>query len=282
MTGGCVDVHVHAARWPTLAQGWKDWARDFGGGDGVLAAVYSDDGVLRPGALDDYLAGQGVDVAVLICEYSPRVTGIQPFEDLLPILDHNRDRFRFLAAVNPLYQRDVRAEVSRQLDHPQCAGLKVHPAHAPLPANDRAFYPAYALCQERGLPVVFHCGSTIFPGAINRYGDPLLIDELFADFPDLTVVLAHGGRGFWYQQAGFLALARDNVWIEISGLPPQRLPDYYATLGFRRLAPKMIFGTDWPGTPGARANADRVRDLDLDPEVADAILAGNARRVYRI
>ena len=62
----------------------------------------------------------------------------------------------------------------------------------------------------------------------------------------MAVVLAHGGRGWWYDAAAFLALSYDNVWIELSGLPPQRLPEYYSRQGCPRLTRRFIFGTDWP------------------------------------
>ncbi|HEV3012924.1 MAG TPA: amidohydrolase family protein, partial [Actinomycetota bacterium] len=83
------------------------------------------------------------------------------------------------------------------------------------------------------------------------------------------------------EAAAFLALARENVWIELSGLPPQRLPDYYARPGLRRLARKFIFGSDWPGAPGIAANARAVAKLDIDEEDLAGVLAGNAHKVYR-
>jgi hypothetical protein len=108
---------------------------------------------------------------------------------------------------------------------------------------------------------------------------------VFRDFPDLTVVLAHGGRGWWYDQAAFLALMRPQVWLEVSGLPPRRLPDYYGT-SLRRLAAKMIFGTDWPGVPGVQSNARAVEKVLLEAGcTADEIAAAlglNAARVYRL
>jgi predicted TIM-barrel fold metal-dependent hydrolase len=100
------------------------------------------------------------------------------------------------------------------------------------------------------------------------------------DFPDLDVVLAHGGRGWWYDKAAFLAQAYPTVWIELSGLPPKRLPEYYARFDVRRLARRWIFGTDWPGVPGIAANARGVVDLGLDDELAALVLGGNAIRVY--
>jgi predicted TIM-barrel fold metal-dependent hydrolase len=141
-------------------------------------------------------------------------------------------------------------------------------------------YPAYALLVERGVPLVVHCGTSSFPGSTNAYGDPQLLDSVLRDFPDLTVVLAHGGRGWWYDTAAFLAMSRDNVWIELSGLPPKRLPDYYARFDLGRLARKWIYGTDWPGVPGQAANARAVAGLEMPEDVVPLVLGQNALTVY--
>jgi predicted TIM-barrel fold metal-dependent hydrolase len=102
------------------------------------------------------------------------------------------------------------------------------------------------------------------------------------DFRSLTLVLAHGGRGWWYDAAAFLALSHDRVWIELSGLPPARLRDYYARQNWKRLTRRMIFGTDWPGIPGIAANARAVAKLMPDEATTAAVLAGNAARVYHL
>jgi predicted TIM-barrel fold metal-dependent hydrolase len=96
------------------------------------------------------------------------------------------------------------------------------------------------------------------------------------------VVLAHGGRGWWYDAAAFLALSNEHVWIELSGLPPSRLPEYYARHNWARLTRRMIFGTDWPGVPGIARNARAVAALCPDDETVGLVLGGNAVRVYRI
>jgi hypothetical protein len=94
------------------------------------------------------------------------------------------------------------------------------------------------------------------------------------------VVLAHGGRGWWYDAAAFLALSNDTVWIELSGLPPKRLPEYYARYDLVRLARRWIFATDWPGVPGTAQNARAVAGLGLPEDVVSAVLGGNALSVY--
>ena len=274
-----VDVHLHAARLPTLKPAWRTWAQDFGD-TGLIDAVYDADGTVDPARFDAYLAAEGVDVALLFAEYSPKVTGIQPVEDLLPLTAHS-DRMRLVANVNPHLHYPVEEELARQLGLGAVA-CKVHPVHGGFPANDRAMYPAYALCQDAGIPLVVHCGTSTFPGSMNAYADPVLLDDVLRDFRSLDVVLAHGGRGWWYDAAAFLALSHERVWIELSGLPPSRLRDYYARQSWSRLTRKMIFGTDWPGVPGIARNARAVAELCPSDEVAGLVLAGNAARVYNL
>jgi predicted TIM-barrel fold metal-dependent hydrolase len=274
-----VDVHLHAARLPTLKPAWRTWAQDFGD-TGLIDAVYDADGTVDPARFDAYLAAEGVDVALLFAEYSPKVTGIQAVEDLLPLTAHS-DRMRLVANVNPHLHYPVEEELARQLRLGAVA-CKVHPVHGGFPANDRAMYPAYALCQDAGIPLVVHCGTSTFPGSMNAYADPVLLDDVLRDFRSLDVVLAHGGRGWWYDAAAFLALSHERVWIELSGLPPSRLRDYYARQSWSRLTRKMIFGTDWPGVPGIARNARAVAELCPSDEVAGLVLAGNAARVYNL
>ena len=274
-----VDVHLHAARLPTLKPAWRTWAQDFGD-TGLIDAVYDADGTVDPARFDAYLAAEGVDVALLFAEYSPKVTGIQAVEDLLPLTAHS-DRMRLVANVNPHLHYPVEEELARQLGLGAVA-CKVHPVHGGFPANDRAMYPAYALCQDAGIPLVVHCGTSTFPGSMNAYADPVLLDDVLRDFRSLDVVLAHGGRGWWYDAAAFLALSHERVWIELSGLPPSRLRNYYARQSWSRLTRKMIFGTDWPGVPGIARNARAVAELCPSDEVAGLVLAGNAARVYNL
>jgi predicted TIM-barrel fold metal-dependent hydrolase len=282
MVGGrlLVDAHVHLARIPTLKMSWERWvmARR---ADVDLAQLYDDEGSPIPSRFAEFLEREGVDCAILLAEYSPRVTGIQPIEDMLAVARHDPVRIRVAANVNPHVHYPVAAEVERQLDLGAVA-LKVHPVHGGFPTNARELYPAYAVCQERSVPVIVHCGTSNFAGAVNRFADPIYSEDVAKDFPELTIVLAHGGRGWWYDAAAFLALMRENVWIELSGLPPKKLPEYYARHDLDRLARKFIFGTDWPGAPGIRVNAEVICDLGIADDVLTGILAENARSVYRL
>jgi uncharacterized protein len=275
-----VDAHVHAARLPTLKPAWKEWAADFGD-EAVLDRVYDSRGTIAPARFDAYLAEEGVDVALVLAEYSPKVTGIQPVEDLLPMTELFGGRFRMIGNINPHLHYPVDEELERQLALGAVA-LKIHPVHGGFAANDRALYPAFAICQDARIPVVVHCGTSSFPGSSNSFADPVLLDDVLRDFRSLDVVLAHGGRGWWYDAAAFMALASERVWIELSGLPPSRLRDYYARHNWARLTRRMIFGTDWPGVPGIARNARAVAQLCPDEQTASLVLAGNAAQVYNL
>ncbi|HKT04008.1 MAG TPA: amidohydrolase family protein [Rugosimonospora sp.] len=275
-----VDVHLHAARLPTLKPAWRQWADDFGDPT-VLDRVYDSAGTVRPDRFDAHLAEQGVDVGLVLCEYSPKTTGIQPAEDVLPLTGYNPDRIKLIANINPHLHYPVDEELRRQLDLGAVA-CKVHPVHAGVAPDSRWLYPAYEVCQSAGIPLVVHCGTSSFPGSSNKFADPILLDDVLRDFRRLDVVLAHGGRGWWYDAAAFLALSNERVWIELSGLPPSRLREYYSRHNWGRLTRRFIFGTDWPGVPGIARNARAVAALCPDEQTAALVLAGNAARVYNL
>src|SRR3954451_23892083 len=273
-----IDAHVHVPVLGSLRPAWVQWARDFGP-PGILDQLWDTDGRPKPAALDDLFDEQGVDAALLFCEYSPKATGYQPFEDLLPIVERNPQRFRPVANVNPHLHFPIANEVRRQLDL-GAAALKLHPVHGGFRCDDPMLYPAYQVLAERGVPLIVHCGTSTFPGSMNELADPQLLLPVVRDFPTVDVVLAHGGRGWWYDAAAFMALSNPTVWLELSGLPPKRLPDYYRRYDLGRLARRWIFGTDWPGVPGTARNARAVAGLGLPDDVVADVLGGNASRVY--
>jgi predicted TIM-barrel fold metal-dependent hydrolase len=273
-----VDAHVHAATLSSVRPSWLEWAEPFSRAHNWRAA-YDENGDPAPAALDALFESEGVDRVLLFCEYSPRATGIQAIEDNLPIVAHNPDRFRLVANVNPHLHYPVTTELERQLSLGAIA-LKLHPVHAGFRPNDRELVPAYELCRDRGIPVIVHTGGSTFPGARARFGNPELMVDVIEDFPEVNFVLAHGGRGWWYDTAAHLALSHPNVWLDLAGLPPKKLPEYYARFDLVRLAGKWIFGTDWPGVPGPGRNARAIADLGLPREIVSAVLGGNAIKVY--
>jgi uncharacterized protein len=273
-----VDAHLHVPRLSTVSSAWMQWAVDYGRDSG-WQTVFDQAGDPDPAGLDAMLDKEGVDAALLFAEYSPGATGIQPVEDLLPLIAHNPNRCRLVANVNPRLHHPPAAEAERQLDLGAVA-VKVHPVHGAFQVDRDDMYPVYDLCAERKVPVIVHTGPSIFPGSQAEAGDPKLMDPIARAYPGVQFVLAHGGRGRWYDDAARMALTLDNVWIDLAGLPPNRLPDYYAGFDLPALARKWIFATDWPGVPGIARNARAVAALGLPDDTLAAVLAGNATRVY--
>lgn len=126
---------------------------------------------------------------------------------------------------------------------------------------------------------MIHAGTSIFPGSSDKYGDPKVVNEIAADFPNLVLIMSHGGRGFWYSDAQFVVRHRKNVYIDISGLPVHRLLDYFPQM--ERLKDKFLFGTDWPGVP-MKKTIEAFLQLPLSEAAKEAILYRNAARVLKL
>ena len=130
---------------------------------------------------------------------------------------------------------------------------------------------------ELDIPVMFHTGSSIYRNSKMKYGGPLHLDEVATDFPELKIVMAHSGRGFWYDRAFYLSKIHRNLYMEISGLPPRKLLHYFPEL--EKNADKVIFGSDWPGVGGIRENIEVLCSLPLKEETVEKMLYRNATKV---
>ncbi len=158
--------------------------------------------------------------------------------------------------------------------------MKLLPPYQHFYPNDARFYALYAKAQELDIPVVFHTGSSVFKNAKLKFGNPLYLDDVAVDFPDLAIVQAHGGRPFWYSIAFFLAKRHRNVYIDISGLPPENLLKYFP--GLEKIAHKVIFGSDWPGVPSVKANIEAIQKLPLKTDTKRKILEENAFQLMQL
>ncbi|HTT14461.1 MAG TPA: amidohydrolase family protein [Thermoplasmata archaeon] len=241
----------------------------------------------RPDRFLEYLSASGIERAVLVNYVAPEVIGYSEKANDFVSQYARADPQRLIAlgglrADHPDPEREV-ARLHRDLG---IRGIKLHPPHqlfrpnAYVDGEIPGLRNLYAACEREGLPVVFHTGTSVFPHARNRFADPLLVEEVAIDFPDLTIVLAHGGRPLWMATAVFLARRFPHVWLEVSGVPPSRLLEYFPAL--ERDRAKVLFGTDWPG-PGVkdlRANLDAFRALPLSADAKEQILERNPLVVF--
>lgn len=188
--------------------------------------------------------------------------------------------------VHPRHTKDPAGDVDRLLDM-GVRLLKIHPPHQLFPANAYtdgldALAAIYRRCEERGLPVMVHTGTSIFPGARAKYGNPIEIDDVAIDFPDLRIVLAHGGRPFMTEEAFFILRRHENVWLDVSGIPPAKLLEYFPRLP--EIAHKVLWGTDWPspGVRDLRRNIDQFLTLPLSAQHRKAVLEDNALMLFPV
>ncbi|HEX3156317.1 MAG TPA: amidohydrolase family protein, partial [Candidatus Angelobacter sp.] len=134
--------------------------------------------------------------------------------------------------------------------------------------------------EANGIPVMIHTGTSIFPAARNKFGDPIYIDDVAVDFPKLKILMAHGGRPIWMQTAFFLLRRHKNVHLDISGIPPKILLKYFPRL--EEIARKTLFGTDFPspGIPTIEQNLEQFKALALPDSVKEQILSKTALDVW--
>lgn len=148
-----------------------------------------------PDLLLEMLHDNGVDCAVVITEMSPITTGVISNEAVAEFCRGQEALIPF-ANINPFLVGNPAQEAERYVREMGFRGLKLYPTYQGFYANDSMLYPLYAKAQELGIPVMIHTGSSVFSGTRLKFGDPLYIDDVAVDFPELSLIQAHGGRGF--------------------------------------------------------------------------------------
>ena len=163
-------------------------------------------------------------------------------------------------------------------------GFKFHPSMQGFAPDDRGFYPLYETIASLGVPALFHTGQTGIgaglPGGRGiklRLSDPMLLDDVAADFPSLQIVLAHPSVP-WQDSAISMATHKANVWIDLSGWSPKYFPPALVRAAGSYLQDKVLFGTDYPLLTPDRWLRD-FEGLDIKPEIVPKILKHNAIRL---
>ena len=239
-----------------------------------------------PKAFLKYLDAAGIDRAVLINYVAPEVIGFteEVNQFIADYVKADPQRLIPCGGLHPRQSRDIAADIEQVL-RLKLRMIKIHPPHQLLFPNDylngvKQLEIIYRAAEANDIPVMFHTGTSIFPGARNRYGDPIFIDDVAVDFPKLKIILAHGGRPLWMQTAFFLLRRHPNVYLDISGIPPKSLLNYFPRID--EIANKTMFGTDWPGpgVPEVKDNLDAFRALPLTESIQKQILSKTALGIW--
>ncbi len=268
------DIHLHVQPWSMVRRDALSMIDDPSHRD-AADVLSSAENVLR------FLDASGVERACCINYVAPEVMGFtaEVNDWIANFTRDHRDRLLPVGSVHPRHARDVRAETARVLDLGMRM-IKVHPPHQEIAPNAPELADVYRECQTRGIPVMFHTGTSVFPRARNVFADPMPIDDVAVDFPQLKIVLAHAGRPLYGETAFFLARRHPNVHLEISGIPPKSLSRYVPRLA--EIADKVLWGTDWPapGVTSLRKNIDDFRALGYGEAVEKKVLWENAVRLF--
>jgi len=281
---GITDVHVHLepldAFKPAIRQVMFDRIPDIE----RIKPLLSD-----PRSLLDHLDAVGVERACLINYVAPEVMGFT--EDVNRFVGEfaRQDRKRLIpfGSVHPKRSKNPKRDVERLASKWEMGGMKIHPPHQLFPANGYvdgrlpALRTIYRTAEQLAMPVMIHTGTSIFPGARSRFGDPMALDDVAQDFPDLTILMAHGGRPLWCDTAFYLLRRHPNVVLDISSIPPRRLLEWFPRL--EEVSEKVLFGSDWPGPgiPGIREEIEGLRSLPLKATTVDRILRTNAAKFVK-
>jgi hypothetical protein len=233
-----------------------------------------------------YLDSINVERAGLINYVAPEIIGFTPVVNDWIANYCKADPYRLIAfgGVHPGSVPDAGAEVDR-LAKLGIRAIKIHPSHQALSPNayvsgNGELATIYDRAQSYGIPIMIHTGTSIFPGARNIHAQPILCDELGVDYPDLVVILAHGGRPLWMNEAFFLVRRHKNMYMDVSSIPPQKLLEYFPRI--EDIADKVLWGTDWP-SPGVhemKINIEKFQALPIREEVKRKILYDNAARLF--
>ena len=241
-----------------------------------------------PQAFLKYLDRCGIDRAVLINYVAPEIIGFTSGVNDFVAEYVKADPRRLIpcGSLHPRHTSNVLADVE-QIVRLGIRLIKIHPPHQLLYPNDyqhgvKELEIIYRAAEANGIPVMFHTGTSIFPGARNRYGDPIYIDDVAVDFPRMKILLAHGGRPLWMNTSFFLVRRHPNVYLDISGIPPKTLLTYFPRL--EEISAKTLFGTDWPGpgVPDVKKNLDDFRALPLTNPVKEQILSKTALSIWPV
>jgi predicted TIM-barrel fold metal-dependent hydrolase len=275
------DIHVHIQPWrmlkPDVLELWKRYHPDF---DCLMRLADN------PGEFLKLMDEEDLERAALINYTSPDVMGFtdEVNEFVSEYCRAAPDRLIPVGSLHPQDLKDPKAQIDHLLGELGVGMIKIHPPHQLFYPNAylngmEALSRIYEQAQEYDIPVMFHTGTSVFPGARVKYGDPIYLDDVAIDFPRLKIILAHGGRPLWMSTAFFLLRRHPNVYLDISGIPPQNLLEYFPRL--EEIAQKTMFGSDWPG-PGVksiRTNIKRFMELPLSEGAKRAITYENASKL---
>ncbi|HEX4138548.1 MAG TPA: amidohydrolase family protein [Bryobacteraceae bacterium] len=271
-----IDTHVHIE--PDVENNAADLA---------ARKYFGDSGVARGrNELADYYRSRKIGCVVFSVD--ERLTGRPQVsnDDVATFAEANSDIVMAFASVDPTRGPQALTE-ARRLIARGVKGFKLHPPLQQFFPNDKIAYPFYEVIAEAKLPVIFHTGhsgiGTGMPGGGGvrlKYGNPMDIDDVAVDFPDMPIIMAHPSFP-WQDEAISVCLHKPQVYIDLSGWSPKYFSPVLIQYANTLLKKKMLFGSDFPLITPDRWLAD-FEKIAIKDEVRPLILKENAMRLFGI
>jgi hypothetical protein len=250
------------------------------------AAAYFKGGASRdPQVMAEYYRSRSM--AFVVFTVDEQLTGVPRLSNdaVAQFAAENADIAIAFASVNPHRGTEGVQEARRLVNAGLVRGLKLHPPIQEFFANDRIAYPLYEVFAEARLPVVFHTGHSGIGtgmrgggGIRQKYGNPLPIDDVAVDFPDMPIIMAHPSFP-WQDEAISICLHKPQVYIDLSGWSPKYFSPTLVQYANTLLKQKVLFGSDYPMLTPDRWLAD-FATLPIRDEVRPLILKDNAVRLF--
>lgn len=275
-----IDVHVHVpapADHPSTKEK-EAMAGYFGAGQMPLSPE------------DMYQTFKALDIFAVIFEIDAETTSGVSYvgnDYVAGIVRQYPDQFMGFASVDPWKGKLAVQELERSVKELGLRGLKLHPTTQAFSPNDPHFYPLWEKAAELEIPVLFHSGQTGVgsgtPGGGGyklKYAHPMLLDDVAADFPTLTIIMAHPAVP-WQEEQLAVVLHKGNVYMDLSGWSPKYFRPILVKYISSILQDKVLFGSDYPVLQPDRWLRD-FETLELKEEVRQKILLENAKKVLKL
>ena len=218
-----------------------------------------------------------------------RETGFRRYknEEVAEAAAANSDVLIPFASIDPAKGKLGAREARRLISDFGIRGFKFHPTMQGFYPNDRSAYVLYEAIAEAGAIALFHTGQTGVGSGMRggngmrlKFSNPMYVDDVAVDFPDMPIILAHPSFP-WQDEALSVATHKPNVYIDLSGWSPRYFPANLIQYANTVLKHKMLFGSDWPVILPDRWIADFDK-IDIKPEVRPLIMKENALRLLKL
>ncbi len=210
-----------------------------------------------------------------------------PNEEIVDAARDNSDIMIAFGSIDPHKGKMGVREARKLIETGLVKGFKFHPTCQGFFPNDRMAYELYEVIAEHKLTAIFHSGhsgiGTGMPGGGGlrlKYSNPMYLDDVAADFPDMNIIIAHPSFP-WQDEAISVCLHKNNVFIDMSGWSPKYFPEQLVRYANGQLKHKVLFGSDYPVITPDRWLAD-FKDAGFKPEIHELILKKNAIRALRL